>query len=77
MAQYLSNHDLKNIKAGDIMTERDITFRPDLESKREAVDIDVLDVCPYIAFLVPLSVSKDSLGISARTIPQPPGAPPP
>lgn len=46
MARYLSSNDLKKVKEGDIITERDITFRPDLEqNKGPTVVLDLLTVC--------------------------------
>ncbi|RPB21047.1 hypothetical protein L211DRAFT_828534 [Terfezia boudieri ATCC MYA-4762] len=66
MARYLTNHDLKNLKAGDIMAERDITFRPDLEDKRETVDIGVLD--PERSHSLLESLLPDTLEFARPTI---------
>ena len=53
MAQYLPYKELKGIKVSDIMAERDITFRPNLEKKKEEVrgGIDLLTVCPGLVLL--------------------------
>ena len=46
MAQYLSTRDLKELKDGDIMIERDVGFRPDLEKKKvKTTEVEAISVC--------------------------------
>lgn len=46
MADFIPVAQLKKLSSGDIMTERDLSFRPDLEEKKKAkeVKLDVLTV---------------------------------